>query len=533
MRQYASSIILLVVVAFIGYEVFEWTVNRVYVPEGKSLQLRYKGPLIFAWRAKKAESGVRFADESNGEMGVLEQLRGPGRHFYCPIWWERNLVDDLVVHTGEIAFLNSMLGEESTGRKEGQFLVSGDIGHTQQKGTLRRILGPGRYRINPYGYQATIVKTEVTDAGNNQLKHSGWVPIPAGYVGVQTYLTDDPDAKPKPRQAGIQDDVLPPGLYAINPKERQIDIVSVGYDAKDISTEKQKDENGKMVVDESGEGLPVSDTGIFFPSSDGFKIHMDFSVVWGVLPDQCPDMIRRFGNLAAVEQKIIIPQCESICRNNGSRMGAVDLLVGDTRQKFQEDVDAAFKKVLKEKNLTLLYGLVRHIYIPKDVREPIQKGYIADELTLTREQETTTAKTEANLREAEQKVLLEAAKITEETKKLVASIKATGQQTADQMEADTARKVATVDREAAEIDAQRVVTLGEAEAQAKKLQQQSKAELFGLAVKAFGEPTAYTQWEFAEGLPENIDLKMIYAGPGTLWTDLKGVVPTLPLRGGK
>ena len=260
---------------------------------------------------------------------------------------------------------------------------------------------------------------------------------------------------------------------------------------------------------------------------------MDFSVVWGVLPDQCPEMIRRFGNLAAVEQKIIVPQCESICRNNGSRLGAVELLVGDTREKFQEDVDTAFKKILKEKNLTLLYGLVRHIYIPKDVREPIQKGYIADELTLTREQETTTAKTEASLREAEQKVLLEAAKITEETKKLVAGIKATGQQTAEQMQADTELQVATIDRQAAEIDAKRVVTLGEAEAAAKKLQQESKAELFGLAVKAFGEPAAYTQWEFAEGLPENIDLKLIYAGSGTLWTDLQRVVPTLPLRSGK
>ncbi|MEI8371764.1 MAG: SPFH domain-containing protein [Planctomycetota bacterium] len=527
MRQYASSIIFLVVVALVGYGAFEWTVNRVYVPEGKSLQLRYKGPLIFTWLAKKSEIG-KFADESQGEMGVLQQLRGPGRHFYCPIWWERNLVPDVVVQTGEIAYLSSMLGEEGTDRKVGQFLVSGDLGQTHEKGPLRRILGPGRYRINPYAYQHTIVKTEVV--GKSQIKYSGWVEIPAGYVGVQTYLTDDPNAQPKPRHAGIQDDVLPPGLYALNPKERQIDIVSIGYDAKEISTEKQKGENGRMVVDESGEGLPVSDTGIFFPSSDGFKIHMDFSVVWGVLPDQAPDMIRRFGNLAAVEQKIIVPQSESICRNNGSRMGAVELLVGDSRQKFQEDVDKAFQKVLKEKNLTLLYGLVRHIYIPKEVREPIQKGYVADELTLTREQETKTAKTEANLREAEQKVLLEAAKITEETKKLVANVKATGQQTAEQMQADTERKVAAVDRQAAEIDAQRVVTLGEADSQAKKLQQQSRAELFGLAVKAFGEPAAYTQWEFAEGLPENIDLKMIYAGNGTLWTDLKGVVPTLPVR---
>ncbi len=528
MRHFAAPIVVLVVAAAIGYEVFEWTVNRVYVPEGKSLLLRYKGPLLFAWRAKMAEAG-KFADESKGEMGVLEQLRGPGRHFYCPIWWERNIVDDVVVHTGEIAVLNSKLGEDSTDRKDGQFLVAGDVGHTQQKGTLRRVLGPGRYRINTYGYEATIVKTVITQAGQNQVKHSGWVSIPAGYVGVQTYLTDDALSK---RRAGIQDDVLPPGLYAINPKERQIDIVSIGYDAREIDTRKQT-EDGRVVVDESGESLPVTDTGIFFPSSDGFKIHMDFSLVWGVLPDQCPDMIRRFGDLAAVEQKIIVPQCESICRNYGSRMGAVDLLVGDTRQKFQEDVDTAFKKVLKEKNLTLLYGLVRHIYIPKDVREPIQKGYIADELTLTREQETKTAKTEANLREAEQKVLLEAARITEETKKLVAGVKATGQQTAEQMQADTERKVATIDRQAAEIDAQRVVTLGQADSQAMKLQQQSKAELFGLAVKAFGEPAAYTQWEFAEGLPEGIDLKMIYAGPGTLWTDLKGVVPTLPVTNGK
>ena len=206
----------------------------------------------------------------------------------------------------------------------------------------------------------------------------------------------------------------------------QIDMVSIGYNAEELSTEKKKDEHGQVVLDESGEEQPVPDTGISFPSSDGFKIYMDFSAVWGVMPKQAPDIIRRFGNLDAVEQKVIIPQCESICRNNGSKLGAVELLVGDSRQKFQADVDAAFNKILKEKNISLLYGLVRHIYIPKEVREPIQKGYVADELALTRTQETTTAKMEARLREAEQTVLLEAARITEGTKKLVAETKADG-----------------------------------------------------------------------------------------------------------
>ena len=344
-----------------------------------------------------------------------------------------------------------------------------------------------------------------------------------------TYLTDNPNLTPK-RMAGIQNDTLPPGLYPINPREMQIDMVSIGYNAEEISTEKLNDGRGHVVFDESGEEQPVPDTGISFPSSDGFKIHMDFSAVWGIMPDQAPDIIRRFGNLDAVRQKVIIPQCESICRNNGSKFGAVELLVGDSRQKFQTDVDEAFNKILEEKNISLLYGLVRHIYIPKEVREPIQKGYVADELSLTRTQETTTAKMEASLREAEQTVLLEAARITEGTKKLVAETKATGQKEAETIVAETEKKVAAIDRQCAEIDAQKTVALGEAENASKRMQQEAKAQLFELAVKAFGDPTAYTKWQFAQGLPDDIDLKMIYSGPGTLWTDLKGITPVLNVK---
>lgn len=514
-------------VAGLLYEAFEWTINRIYVPAGKSLLLRYKGPLVFTWDNRYAAPG-HFAEP--GEIGVLEQMPGPGRHFYCPIWWERTLVDDVVVQPGQLAIVTSKLGEDLP---PGEFLVDGDLGETQHKGILRRTFGPGRYRINPYGYEFNLVKTENVDVGNNQVKTSGWVRIYPGYVGVVTYLTDN---LPLGRKAGIQNDTLPPGLYPINPREMQVDIVSIGYNAVELSTEKKKDASGQVALDESGEEQPVADTGIGFPSSDGFKIHMDFSAVWGILPNQAPEIIRRFGNLDAVKQKVILPQCESICRNNGSKLGAVELLVGDSRQKFQADVDEAFSKVLSEKGISLLYGLVRHIYIPKEVREPIQKGYVANELTLTRTQETTTAKMEASLREAEQKVLLEASRITEGTKKLIAETKAKGQKEAATITAETEKKVAAIDRQCAELDAQKTVALGEAENASKKMQQEAKAQLFELAVKAFGDPMAYTKWQFAQGLPENIDLKMIYSGPGTMWTDLKGLVPVLnvkPDRAGK
>jgi hypothetical protein len=517
----AVAVATALVVAVVLYEGFEWTVNRVYVPEGKSLLLRYKGPLLFTWGNKYAVPGHFALD---GEIGVKEKMPGPGRHFYCPIWWERTIVDDVVVQPGELAIVTSKLGDDLP---SGQFLVDGDLGESKNKGILRRTFGPGRYRINSYGYEVNIVKSEQVDAGNGQIKHSGWVHVYPGYVGVVTYLTDNSAIG---RKAGIQNDTLPPGLYPINPREMQIDVLSIGYNAEELTTEKKLDDKGHVVLDESGEEQPVPGTGISFPSSDGFTMHMDFSAVWGVMPGQAPDIVRRFGNLDAVRQKVILPQSESICRNSGSKLGAVELLVGDSRQKFQEDVDASFNRILKEKNLSLLYGLVRHIYIPKEVREPIQKGYVADELALTRTQETTTAKMEAKLREAEQMVLLEAAKVSEGTKKLVAETKATGQKEAETISAETEKKVAAIDKQCALLDAQKTVALGEADNASKKLQQEAKAQLFELAVKAFGDPTAYTKWQFAQGLPDDIDLKMIYSGPGTLWTDLKGLVPVLNVK---
>ena len=104
----------------------------------------------------------------------------------------------------------------------------------------------------------------------------------------------------------------------------------------------------------------------------------------------------------------------------------MDLLVGDTRQKFQEEVSDSFQRILEEKGLTLLHGFVRNIHIPLEVRTPIQEKFVADELKLTRDQELLTARTEALLREAEKTVELETERVTAETTKMVAQAIAEG-----------------------------------------------------------------------------------------------------------
>src|SRR5262249_61926749 len=84
----------------------------------------------------------------------------------------------------------------------------------------------------------------------------------------------------------------------------------------------------------------VPGKGIEFPSSDGFPIHLDYTAIWDVLPEQAPEVVRQFGTLKDVEQKVILPQIESICRLHGSRRGAVDLLGGDAPEQVQDTTPA-------------------------------------------------------------------------------------------------------------------------------------------------------------------------------------------------
>ncbi len=228
MRRFLSIAFgLLLLTGLLGMT-FHWTVNRVYVDEGCSLMLRYKGPLILGQKIEAAPG--EFA--APGEIGILADLKGPGRHFYCPIWWERTIIDHerkgrgdvdalTVVRPGEVALVRSAMGKDLP---SGKYLVDGDFGSTEFKGIMRKAYGPGMYRAHPYAYKFNIVQTERDVRDDKQVKYSGWVEIPTGYVGVVTNLADIPQLKQK---SGIQQNVLPPGIYPINTKEQQIDIVEI------------------------------------------------------------------------------------------------------------------------------------------------------------------------------------------------------------------------------------------------------------------------------------------------------------------
>ncbi len=176
-----------------------WFFCRFYVPAGYMA-------IVIAKTGTPLPPGQILAQP--GQQGIQEAVLGEGRHFLDPIFYRYELAPLLTIGPGKVGVVTAKVG---TDLPSGEFLAA-----PGQKGIWREVLGPGSYRLNPYGYQV-----EVTNA----------VSIPIGYVGVLTSLAgvQAPAGEfAKPGQKGVRKDILQPGLYYLNPKAYQCDVLEVG-----------------------------------------------------------------------------------------------------------------------------------------------------------------------------------------------------------------------------------------------------------------------------------------------------------------
>ena len=114
-------------------------------------------------------------------------------------------------------------------------------------------------------------------------------------------------------------------------------------------------------------------------------------------PDDIAGIYRRYGDLPAVVDKIIMPQITSISRNKGSEYRAKDFIVGEGREKFQNDLTVSLEQTLGAKDIKVYNALIRHVEVPDEIRAPIQQASIAIEQDLTNKERQNTARKEAEL----------------------------------------------------------------------------------------------------------------------------------------
>jgi hypothetical protein len=216
------------------------------------------------------------------------------------------------------------------------------------------------------------------------------------------------------------------------------------------------------------------------------------------------------------------------CQNVGAKYTAKELIQGESRSAFQDELEAYLKQQMGTRNIHVLLALIRNIAIKdtagKDQTDgllaTIQKANIEIERQITNRQKTETERKRAELEEVLKLVDVARESVAAETKVKVANILADGEKKAAEIDADRELQVSSIALEIANLDAQTTQILGKAGADVERLRREAEARGAQLMVSAFGTPQAYINYTFARNFKPT-ELRLIFAGQGTFWTDLK------------
>jgi hypothetical protein len=490
------------------------------VPPGSHMCLRYKGALFFSADNKPAKPGHWAAQ---GEVGPIREPLGPGDYWlqYLSPWWEVRIEKSLLVDTGEIASVTHLLGDPPP---NGAVIAEGTLDTVQHKGQVREPLKPGLWRINSFGFTAekTTTKNDTIQTSSGAVSsRSGWVEVPPGSILVVNNKHPDPS---RGLAQGLQKDTRPPGITILNPSTQSGTVMEVGYWAMTRRTKLKKDEQGNVVYDDNGEPIIIDDGqslngGIPIICKDSQKVWVDFTLIWGFLPDSAEKVLKSIGTRAQIEN-VIWKKVDSIFGTRGSGNVSADYGQSAKRTEYEKAAEEEVTKTLSEMGLVVYSAKVVKIHIPVAVRKPLQMASLAKEKTLTAQQIEKMAKAKALYEKALQDVGLGKETTAKETLLLVKQSQETATADAAVKEEQAKTLAAQIEKDATIKEAEALKVLEKAKADGKALEENAKGELYELAVKAFNRPEDYGAYRFVEELSDRFKINLFYAGWGTWWTDL-------------
>src|SRR4051794_18958065 len=275
----------LLCVAALVLIIVTWNTFFHYVPPGKML-------VVIAKNGADLPPGQVLAEP--GQRGIQSAVLGEGWHFVMPVVNAVELKDNTVVPAGQVGIVTALGGVKP---RNGRVLAEED----NEQGIRRKVLPPGSYRLNPYGYQVELVPA---------------TEIHPGYVGVRRRLLGKEGkgrfADMVGEEKGIVREVLQPGLYFVNTKEFEVIKEEIGVEQTTYKYDPD----------------PRKSSAIVFPVKDGNNISIDLTIEWEVLPQNMPALVAEFGRWDNIERNVIDQQVRKIARDRGFNYGAQDFLDG-------------------------------------------------------------------------------------------------------------------------------------------------------------------------------------------------------------
>lgn len=176
------------------------------------------------------------------------------------------------------------------------------------------------------------------------------VQIEAGQIGVPTLF------------GKVNEQVLSSGLHFVNPFVivRRFDGRTQNYTMSGMTDE----------GDQSG------DDAIRVLTSDGLELSMDVSVLYRVLPNKAPQILRTIGE--DYKNVIVRPITRTKIRDNATYYTAVDVY-SNKREEFQQKIYVGIEKDFNERGLVLEQLLVRNITLPASIKTAIEEKIQAEQ----------------------------------------------------------------------------------------------------------------------------------------------------------
>jgi regulator of protease activity HflC (stomatin/prohibitin superfamily) len=181
---------------------------------------------------------------------------------------------------------------------------------------------------------------------------SCFVQIEPGEVGVKTLF------------GKIQEGTLTEGLNFVNPlvAVEKFDVRTQNYTMSSVRDE----------------GVRVGDDAIRVLTADGLEVIIDLSVLYHIMPDKAPDILRSIGGREVVTDKIIRPLARTKIRDNAVFYDAVSLY-STKRDEFQAKITQNIEKDFSARGIELENILIRNITLPESVKLTIESKINAEQ----------------------------------------------------------------------------------------------------------------------------------------------------------
>ncbi|MDR2390532.1 MAG: hypothetical protein LBE84_02470, partial [Planctomycetota bacterium] len=389
-----------------------------------------------------------------GWKGIQLEPLSEGRHFYNPYDWDWEFTDITVIPAGRLGVVTRLYGDDPP--------PGAIIAPPGCKGISEEILRPGKYRINPYAE-----KVEIFDA----------ITIRPGHVGVVARLSGlDPlsdDAVPfeavnsfvvPEGVKGVQEKTLGPGTYFLHPY-----IIAV----TDVNLQSQRFE------------LQGEDA-ISFLTQDGFTVVVEGTLEFAVARGKAPQLTHQVGDMDDILKKIILPKARGFSRIEGSKHPAIDFIVGETRQGFQDSLEKHLISQCRRWGVDIRSVLIRNITPPDEVAAIIREREVALQNQRKIEQQIEQARSQAELTRQEMLAVQNREKVESETSAIRARIQAEQEQSVALTSGYRELEVARLEAEAAKLQAEAVRIRAEAERDVIQMRNEADASVTAAMSEAFG-----------------------------------------------